>query len=132
MEKSNHTEDNLNNEFRNLGKNLVEAIHAAWENPERKKLQQDIESGLSELGGAVKSEIEKIQTSSTGQQIKSDLEDLQSRIKDSEIESKIREDLIKTLKAVNMEITKLSEKWKTSHQESADETPDDADNSEIE
>ncbi len=53
MDSSNSPEDRLAEEFRALGKNLADALHTAWERPERKELQLDIERGLKEFGEAI-------------------------------------------------------------------------------
>ena len=104
----------LTDEFHNLGENIVNVIKAAWDNPERKKLQDEIESGLSEFSATVKREIEEIHKSPTGQQIKSDLDDLQERMKRGTIETKIREDLLSALQTINAELTKTTQKWTSS------------------
>ena len=43
-------EPGLADDLRDLGNNLVELLRTAWDRPERKKLREEIESGLAELG----------------------------------------------------------------------------------
>jgi hypothetical protein len=111
MDKHNSPEGTLKDEFRNLGKNLVDAIRAAGESPGWQKLNSDIEGGLSEFGTTVKNEFETLKDSPAAKQVKSEFDDFQDRIKTGEVETKVREELITALRAVNSELRKVSEKF---------------------
>ena len=128
MENKDMPEGNLKDEFRNLGKNLVDAIKAAGESPGWQKLSSDIEGGLSEFGTTVKREYETIKDSPTAQQVKSDIDDFQDRIKAGEVEAKVREELITALKAVNSELRKVSEKFSSPEQNPIDIDENNPDN----
>lgn len=110
MEENSSSQENLSDEFKNLGKNLVDAMRSAWESPGLKELQGEIENGLSEFGSTFKNEFESIKESPTAQQIKSDVEDLQDRYKTGEVETKVRGDLISALQSINDELAKISQK----------------------
>jgi hypothetical protein len=127
MENNKIPEGDLKEEFRNLGKNLVDAIRAAGESPGWQKLSSDIEGGLSEFGTTVKKEYETFKDSPTAQQVKSDIDNFQSRIKAGEVEDKVREELITALKAVNSELRKVSEKFSSSEQNSMNMNDNDTD-----
>ena len=114
MEENSQPEDNLADEFRNLGKNIVDAVHTAWERPEREKLQEDIEKGLSEFGAAIRQEADKFNESPTSQRMKSDVEKIQTRFKNGEFETKVRDELLTALQAVNSELEKVKDKFKVS------------------
>jgi hypothetical protein len=105
------SEENLTEEFRNLGKNLMEAVRAAWESPERRKLQQEIHSGLNELGATIRKEAESIGESPAGQRIKSEVKDAQQRIRSGEVEARVRDELLSALKTVNTELQKVIDSW---------------------
>ncbi|MFC2053861.1 hypothetical protein ACFLV7_06120 [Chloroflexota bacterium] len=122
MEESAQPEDNLADEFRNLGKNIVDAVHTAWERPERQRLQEDIEKGLSEFGTAIRQEADKFNKSPTSQRMKSDAEKIQTRFKNGEFETKVRDELLSALQAVNSELEKVTGKFKVPESEQA---PDD-------
>ena len=47
MSEDKKSEDNLINEFQTLGENLVNTFRAAWDNPERQRLQKEIEDVLA-------------------------------------------------------------------------------------
>ena len=44
-----HDESNIADEFKNLGKNIGDLLKTAWDNPERKRVQQEIENGFNDL-----------------------------------------------------------------------------------
>jgi hypothetical protein len=104
-------DENLNDEFRALGLNLVNALRTAWESPERKKLQAELEEGLSGLAATLSSEIENFQVSETGQRLRSDAAELRDKVRDSKTEKKIRDELIKTLHIVNTELENTAQRW---------------------
>lgn len=114
MNTEKESEGNLSEEFRKLGKNLVDAAQSAWESPERKKLQSEIEQGLSEFQGAMKEEIDHWRESPTAQRVKADIEDVSERVRSSEIEKNIREELLVALRSANSELEKIASRWTSS------------------
>jgi len=95
-------------EFRMLGENMVQALRSAWESPERKKLQDEIEAGLNQFATTIKQEADSFQESPTGQQLKSDIEDIRQRVESGEVVDKARDELVKVLKAINAELEKIT------------------------
>ncbi len=96
--------NDLAEEFRNLGKNLSDAMRAAWESPERKKFQDEIETGIAELSATFKKEADTFRESPTGQRLKSDIEGVRQKVSSSEVQSKTRDELIAFLKRANAEL----------------------------
>ncbi len=111
MTENQPTEDNLLNEFRDLGNNLMEALKTGWDRPERQKLQNDIASGLDELGRTLKREVDNFTGSPTGQRMKTDLDDLGERIRSGEVETKARTELVHALQTINTELRKVIAQW---------------------
>lgn len=103
--------NDIADEFRALGENLARTLRTAWESPERKKLQDEIEQGLAELTAKLRVEAETFQQSTTGQQLKSDLDDLRQRVQSGEAADKAREELLKALKIINTELEKAVSRW---------------------
>jgi ATP:corrinoid adenosyltransferase len=101
-------EENLGDEFRDLGKNLVKILQNAWDRPERRMLQQELESGLSEMADTIKREAKSAAESPTGQRIRSDLDDLGEKVRSGQVETKVREELLGALKTVNIELDKVA------------------------
>ena len=119
MEENSQPEDNLADEFRNLGKNIIDAVHTAWERPERQKLQADIEMGISEFSATIRQEADKFNESPTSQRMKSDVEKIQTRFKNGEFETKVRDELLAAIQALNSELEKVTDKFKVSETEQA-------------
>ena len=121
MAENEKPEENLSDEFRTLGLNLVNALRTAWEMPERKKLQNELEEGLSGLATTLRREIETFQDSETGQRLRSDAAELHDKVRDSKTEQKIRDELIKTLHIVNTELKKTAQSWSPKEESSPTE-----------
>ncbi len=111
MDENSPSEENLADEFRTLGQNLVKSLNALWQSPQRKRLQDEIEDGLHTLMTTVKAEAAEFSQSPTGQRLKSDLEDLQHSLQNSQVEAKVRQELLKALRMVNAELEKMSAAW---------------------
>ena len=111
MSETEKHEDVLGDEFRNLGKNLTEVMRAAWESPERKNMQAEIEAGLDELGKSLNREISSFRQSPTGQRLQADMEDLNQRIRSGEVSTKARSELLAALKRANAELQNVIARW---------------------
>lgn len=110
MSEDKKPDESLLDEFHNLGENLVNTFRAAWDNPERKRLQQEIEDGLTEMRSTMKQEVESFRQSPAGQRLKSDVEDFQEWINSSNADEQIRAELIKALNIANAELKKVADK----------------------
>jgi hypothetical protein len=108
MNDSPKPEENLTEELRLLGRNLLSTLQAAWDRPERKNLQQEIETGISELVNTLKNEAGNVASSPTGQKVKSEAEDLRQRVQNGEVDTAIRSELLKALQTVNTELKKAA------------------------
>jgi HD-GYP domain-containing protein (c-di-GMP phosphodiesterase class II) len=124
------SEENLTEEFRNLGRNLSEALKTAWEHPERKRIQDEIVSGLNELGTTFRDEVDNFSKSPSGQQIKSDVQEIGDRIRASQMQARVQQELLNALQSVNAELQKAIERLYssqtrgTSEQTPPTQTPD--------
>lgn len=116
-------EEQLTEELRALGKNLVEVLRAAWESPERKQLQNEIETGLNELGGALRREAEYFASSPTGQQLKSEVHEIGERIRSGDAQEKARQELLGVLNAANSELEKIIRQWSAAGDNPPQEPP---------
>lgn len=103
--------ENLADEFQALGKNLVEAMRTAWESPERKQLQQELENGLHGLEATLKREAETFSNSPTAQQLKEDANRIGEKINTGEISDLIRQELLKALQTANNELQNIINRW---------------------
>ena len=104
-------EGDLSAEFRELGKNLSDALRTAWERPERKQLQQEIEQGLKEFGKTLRQEADSFSESPTGQRLKEDADDLRERVRSGQVEEKARSELLEALRTINVQLQKVISRW---------------------
>lgn len=93
---STHSGDVLE-ELRELGRNLGALLQSAWESEERKKVQQEIETGLKDVSKS----LQDLANSPTGQTIKADLNELNERLRTGEVEAKVRAEVLSALRLAN-------------------------------
>lgn len=113
MSEETPDEANLNEEFRKLGKNLVDATRAAWDNPERQRMQGELERGLTEMRESMRKEYEYWRESPTGQKVRQDVANIGERIRESDVENRVRSEMISTLNQLNEELQNLTNRWTT-------------------
>jgi len=65
MSESRSSYDELGDELRALGANLRAMLQAAWESDERRRAQQEIETGLEDLARTLRSAGQEFSASST-------------------------------------------------------------------
>jgi hypothetical protein len=101
----------LSDELRALGENLRSVFQAAWDSDDRRRLQQEIESGIGELADSLSKAAREFSDSETGKQMKQDAREFGDRLQSGELESKVREDLTTILRKVNEELGRASSSW---------------------
>jgi hypothetical protein len=89
---------------------LMKTLQAAWEAPERKKLTQEIETGLTDLADTVRNEVNNFNESPTGQRFRSDVSDISQGVRKTVSETSVREELIKALNVINRELENVATK----------------------
>ena len=102
--------ENVKDAFHQLGENLLKTLQAAWDAPERKKLTQEIETGLTDLADTVRREVNNFNDSPTGQRLKTDVTDAYHGVRTTVTETSLREDLLKALSKVNRELENVATK----------------------
>ena len=94
-------------ELRQLGRNIKDALHSAWESEERQKLQQEVQDGLSELGNFLNQAADDLKSTQTGQTIQADIDDLKERLRTGEVENKVRSEILEALQTANRELQRV-------------------------
>jgi hypothetical protein len=125
MSNENTPQENLAEEFRNLGRNFSNALQAAWESPERKRLQEEITTGMNELGETLSREAKKFNESDAGKQLKTEAKEFEERFRSGEVQDKVRQELITAMQSVNAELGKLIQKWQSPPPETPAQPPAD-------
>jgi hypothetical protein len=115
-------DESLRQEFEALGRNLVGALHSAWEAPESKRLREEMTGGLNDLASTLKREADNLANHPATQQMKNDVEHIGEKIKAPETQATIRRELLIALQTMNSELQKVIDRWSAA--ESPGETPD--------
>jgi hypothetical protein len=102
-------QSDITDQFRELGENIKNFFHSAWESEESQNLRKELQNGLNEFGKATNEAIEEFKASETGQKFKAEAEDFKSRVESGEVEAKAREEISKVLTFINTELGKLNE-----------------------
>jgi hypothetical protein len=102
--------EDIGEQLNELGKNLRDALRTVWESDERRKLQQEIEVGLTNLRDSLNQAATEFSSSPTGQNLKEDVKDLHERWQTGEVGSKVRSEITEALRTVNKELQKASQK----------------------
>jgi hypothetical protein len=100
--------EELGDELRSLGANLRQVLQAAWESDERRRAQEDIERGLDDLARTLRTAGQEFAASPTGQRLRDDVRDLHERLRSSEVDARVREELLAALRRVNEELGKAA------------------------
>lgn len=101
--------NDLLDELHALGDNLRAMIASAWGSTERRRLQQDLEEGLTDIKSSLNQAASDFQSSPTGQTIKEELSDLNERLRTGEVESAVRREVLNALRMANEGLKKASE-----------------------
>jgi len=102
--------DDIGDQLNELGKNLRDALRTAWESDERRKLQQEIEVGLANLGDSLSQAAKEFSSSPTGQNLKEEVKDMHERWQTGEVGTKVRTEITEALRTVNQELQKAYQK----------------------
>jgi hypothetical protein len=100
--------EELGDELRSLGANLRQVLQAAWESDERRRAQDEIERGLDDLARTLRAAGEEFAASPTGQRLRDDVRDLHERLRTSEVDARVREQILAALRRVNEELGKAA------------------------
>jgi len=98
--------DDIGDQLNELGKNLRDTLRTAWESDERRKLQQEIEVGLANLGDSLSQAAKEFSNSPTGQNLTQDVKDMHERWQTGEVGTKVRSEITEALRTVNQELQK--------------------------
>lgn len=101
----------LSDELRALGENLRSVFQAAWDSDDRRRLQQEMETGLGALAESLGQAARDFSESETGKQMKKDAREFGDRVRSGEVESKVRQDLTAILRKMNEELGRAASSW---------------------
>ena len=112
----------ITDELSKLGKQMADAIKAAWESDDRKKLQAEIVEGLQKFGDEVTEALDKAGQSETAKDLRIKAEKVTVDVRESGVVEDVRKGIIGGLDVINKELGKLVEKLEPKTKP-ADEVP---------
>ena len=112
MSENPEPQPDITSQFRELGENIKNFFHAAWESEESQNFRQELQNGLDELGRATNEAVEEFKSSETGQKLKAEADDFINRVETGEVEDKARQEISKVLSFINTELGNLNEQIK--------------------
>jgi hypothetical protein len=104
----------LKDEFKKLGENLVGNLKALWEHPESQEIRSEIKGGLHQLGDTITKLANDFSESPTGKQFQEDARDFGEKVRSGEVEAKVRDELLHALNTINAELVKVRASWNES------------------
>ena len=113
MNETSDSHGDLASEFRRLGQNLKEALQAAWDSEERRRLEEEIEAGLSGAADALRGGAKEFSPSPAGPHLREELHDLGQRVRTGELETKVGQDVVGGLRALNAELERAAGTWRS-------------------
>jgi hypothetical protein len=97
----------VENEFARLGENLRKAVEEAWQSEERKRLSDDLQEGIKELGDALSRTANDFVDSPTGQRLRADVEEFSSRVQEGEVVDRVESELVSVLDRLNQKLEEV-------------------------
>ncbi len=123
MSEEPKAERSIADELSKLGKQLAEAVKAAWESEDRKKLQAEIAEGFQKLSQEVGAAVEKASESEAARELREKAEKVVEEIREADVVEEVRKGILVGLEALNRELGKLLEKLESAPAPKEPEAP---------
>jgi hypothetical protein len=123
MADETHAPSTITEELGKMGKLVAQAVQAAWESEERRKLEAELAEGLRKFSEEVSTATKKAGESDAAKQIKFQAEKVASEVKERDIAEEVRKGLLTGLGVINLELGKLIERLEPRKPEPMAETP---------
>lgn len=114
-------ESSLEQEFESLGKNIRNALQGAWGSEERKRLSEEIQKGLNEVGTALEKVAGDLQRNETVQQVSSEIDEIADQVTSGQLAAKLKAETVEVLQSLNQELEGWIQRWTAA--EESDKTP---------
>jgi hypothetical protein len=103
----------VSSELSTLGKQVADAINAAWASDDRKKLQSDVTTGLQSFGDQVSEAMRRASESDAAKQVREQTDKVIAQVRESDVTGEVRKGLIAGLEVLNKELGRLVERLET-------------------
>ena len=107
MESENKQPRSFENEFERLGENLRQAVEAAWQSEERKRISEDLQAGIEEFGETLNRTANEFIESPTGQKMRAEVDDFSQRVQEGEVADRVESELLSVLNRLNQKLEEV-------------------------
>jgi len=121
-QKPEKTEGSIVEELTILGKQAADALKAAWDSPERKRLQAELAEGLERFGREVGAALDKASESPQAKDLRTKAVKVADDAKVTNAVDEVRKGLLTGLETMNRELSKLLERLEAERTAPAAET----------
>ena len=115
------SEESVADNLKALGDQMADLLRAAWDRPERKNLQREIETGLSDLGDALSRATTDFRESETGQRMQSDAAQVRTQIEESGWEENVRTEVNAAVSTLREKLEELTDKLNQTGKDGVDD-----------
>lgn len=121
-QKSQEAGKELIDELTNLGHKFVEVVEVAWNSEQRKKIEEDLRSGLVTVAGSLEDGFKRVSSSKEAQEAVNAAEDVAEKVRTSKLAVELSGALAQGLRALSEQMEKLSQDLKQSASQSSKES----------
>jgi hypothetical protein len=118
-QKSQEAGKELIDELTNLGHKFVEVVEVAWNSEQRKKIEEDLRSGLVTVAGSLEDGFKRVSSSKEAQEAVNAAEDVAEKVRTSKLAIELSGALAQGLRALSEQMEKLSQDLKQSASQSS-------------
>lgn len=111
MSEEKGSKPSLEQEFEKLGQNIRKALQGAWGSEDRKRLSEEIERGLNEVGTTLGKVVDDLHESETVQRVSVEVDEFAERIQSGEFAKKMRSETVEVLQSLNQELADWIQRW---------------------
>lgn len=113
-------------EFQTLGRAFAEAFESAWNSEERKRVEEEVRTGVKSFADEVDKVMREAKSSPAGKRVKDEADHVAGRVESSDIGRRALEGIAQGLSWVSIEMGKLAEQFTPAEQDApAEKSPED-------
>lgn len=117
----------LIDELTRLGHKFAEVVEVAWHSEQRKKIEEDLRTGLERLADSLETGIKRASETKEAQELRTKAEDVADKVRTSKVAGELGEALAQGLRSLSEQLDKLSDEMRKRGNAAADATADAAD-----
>ena len=102
----------LIDELTRLGQKFVEVVEVAWNSEQRKKIEEDLRTGLVSVAGTLEEGFKKVSSSKEAQEAVNAAEDVAEKVRSSKLAVELSDALAQGLRTLSEQMDKLSAEMK--------------------